>query len=90
MRPFFFNHPRAYRLKPIARREGDTLSLIRIAASNRNILVPYSPGLEYIVASSGGAALPIWSADFRVDALGAWQSLWARLRLAFIFKKGNT
>jgi lipopolysaccharide biosynthesis protein len=87
MRQFFFNRPRAYRLKPIAQREEETLSLIRIAASNRNVLVPYSPGLDYVVASSAGGALPIRSADFRVETLGAWQSLWARLRLAFLFKK---
>ena len=87
MRPFSFRFPRAYRLKPVAQREEDALSLLRIGASNQGVLVPYSPGLDYVVASSGGAALPIESRDFRVERLGALPSLWARLRLAFFFKK---
>jgi lipopolysaccharide biosynthesis protein len=89
MRQFPFRFPRAYRLKPIARREDDELpiSVLRIGASNQGVLVPYSPGLDYVVASSGGAALPITSRDFRVETLGVLPSLWARLRLAFFFKK---
>jgi lipopolysaccharide biosynthesis protein len=82
-----FRLPRAYRLKPVAQREEDVLSLLRIGASNQGVLVPYSPGLNYVVASSGRAALPIESGDFRVETLGALSSLWARLRLAFFFRK---
>ena len=37
--------------------------------------------------SRAGPALPIESRDFRVETLGALPSLWARLRLAFFFKK---
>ena len=87
MSQFSFRFPRAYRLKPVGQREEDALSLLTIGASNQSVLVPYSPDLEYVVASSGGAALPIESRDFRVETLGALPSLWARLRLAFFFKK---
>ncbi len=71
MSQFSFRFPRAYRLKPVAQREEDALSLVRIGASNQSVLVPYSPGLDYVVASRGGAALPIDSRDFRVETLGA-------------------
>lgn len=87
MSPFSFRFPRAYRLKPVARREEDALSLLRIGASNQGVLVPYSQGLDYVVASSGNATLPIECGDFRVETLGVLSSLWARLRLAFLFKK---
>ena len=87
MSQFSFRFPRAYRLKPVAQREEDALSLLRIGASRQGVLVPYSPGLNYVVVSSGDVALPIESGDFRVEALGAFSSLWARLRLAFFFKK---
>jgi Rhamnan synthesis protein F len=87
MRQFPFQFPRAYRLKPVARREDDALSLLRIGASDQSVLVPYSAGLQYVVASSGVAPLPIKSGDFRVETLGVLAALWARLRLAFFFKK---
>ena len=87
MSQFSFRFPRAYRLKPVAQREEDALSLLRIGSSRQYVLVPYSPGLNYVVVSSGDVALPIESADFRVEALGALSSLWARLRLALFFKK---
>ncbi len=87
MSQFSFRFPRAYRLKPVAQREEDALSLLRIGSSRQYVLVPYSPGLNYVLVSSGDVALPIESADFRVEALGALSSLWARLRLALFFKK---
>jgi lipopolysaccharide biosynthesis protein len=87
MSHFSFRFPRAYRLKPVAQREEDALSLLQIGASNQGVLVPYSPGLDYVVASSGDATLPIESRDFRIETLGVLPSLWARLRLAFFFKK---
>ncbi len=87
MRQFPFQFPRAYRLKPVARREDDAISLLRIGASDQSVLVPYSAGLHYVVAPSGVAPLPIKSGDFRVETLGVLASLWARLRLAFFFKK---
>jgi lipopolysaccharide biosynthesis protein len=85
-----FAFPRAYRLRPIARRQGDDLpiSLLQIGASNQGVLVPYSPKLDYVVSSASGF-LPIKSPDFRVETLGALPSLWARLRLAFFFKKNK-
>jgi lipopolysaccharide biosynthesis protein len=87
MSQFSFRLPHAYRLKPVAQREDDALSLLTIGAGNQGVLVPYSPGLDYVVASNGGGALPIDSRDFHVEILGAFPSLWARLRLAFFFKK---
>ena len=87
MTQFSFRFPRAYRLKPAGEREEDALSLVTIGASNQSVLVPYSRDLDYVVVSTGGAELPIESRDFRVEALGALPSLWARLRLAFFFRK---
>ena len=87
MSQFSFRFPRAYRLKPVGQREEDALSLLRIGASNQSVIVPYSPDLDYVVVSSGGAALPIESRDFRVETLGALPSLWARLRLAFFVQE---
>ena len=71
MRNFPFLFPRAYRLKPVAQREDDALSLLRIGTNNQSVVVPYSPGLHYVVASSGRAALPINGDDFRIETLGA-------------------
>ncbi len=87
MSQFRLRFPRAYRLKPVGQREEDALSLVGIGASNKSVLVPYSPNLEYVVASRGVGALPIESRDFRVETLGALPTLWARLRLAFFVKK---
>jgi len=87
MRPFLYWLPRAYRLKPLGHKEEDALSQLRIGASNQSVIVPFSRGLDYIVAPRGGAALPIRSADFRVEPLGVLPSLWARVRLMFFFKK---
>jgi lipopolysaccharide biosynthesis protein len=87
MRPLSFHLPRAYRLKPVAQREADALSLLRIGANGQGVIVPYSSGLDYVVASRGGAALPIESRDFRVETLGVLASLWAGLRLASFVKK---
>jgi lipopolysaccharide biosynthesis protein len=87
MSQFRLRFPRAYRLKPVGQREEAALSLVGIGASNKSVLVPYSPNLEYVVASRGVGALPIESRDFRVETLGALPTLWARLRLAFFVKK---
>ena len=87
MRQSPFQFPRAYRLKPLGQREDDALSQLSIGAANQSVLAPFSRGLDYVVVPSGAAALPIKSADFRVERLGVLPSLWARLRLAFFFKK---
>lgn len=87
MRQFFFPFPRAYRLKPVGRRDEGALSLLSIGAAKQSVLAPYSPGLDYVVVSSGGAALPIESEDFRVEPLGVLMSLWARARLMALLKK---
>ena len=87
MSQFSFRFPRAYRLKPVGQREEDALSLVTIGAAKQSVLAPFSPNLEYVVVSSEGTALPIESRDFRVETLAALPSLWARLRLAFFFRK---
>jgi hypothetical protein len=88
MRQFPFQFPRAYRLKPIGRREDDdALSQLIIGANNQSVLLPFSPSLNYVVAPNRGRGLRIKSGDFRVETLGVLSSLWARLRLAFFFKK---
>ena len=87
MSHFSFRFPHAYRLKPVGQREEDALSLLKIGASNQGVLVPFSPRLEYVVASRGARHFRSKAADFRVETLGALPSLWARLRLAFFFKK---
>jgi lipopolysaccharide biosynthesis protein len=87
MSQFSFRLPRAYRLNPVAQREDDALSLLKVGAGNKSVLVPFSPGLDYVVVSNEGADLPINGDDFRVETLGALPSLWARLRLAFLFRK---
>jgi Rhamnan synthesis protein F len=87
MSQFRLRFPRAYRLRPVGLREEAALSLVGIGASNKSVLVPYSPNLEYVVASRGVGALPIESREFRVETLGPLPTLWARLRLAFLFKK---
>jgi lipopolysaccharide biosynthesis protein len=87
MSQFRLRFPRAYRLRPVGQREEAALSVVGIGASNKSVLVPYSPNLEYVVASRGVGSLPIESRDFRVETLGVLPTLWARLRLAFFVKK---
>ena len=87
MRQSPFPFPRAYRLKPVGEREDDALSQVRIGASNQSVVAPFSPGLNYIVVASRRGALPIGSADFRVETLGVLPSFWARMRLMLFFKK---
>jgi lipopolysaccharide biosynthesis protein len=87
MSQFHLGFPRAYRLKPVVQRDEDALSLIRVGAGHQSVLVPYSPNLEYLIASRGGAPLPIDCRDFRVETLGILPSLWTRCRLALFVKK---
>jgi len=87
MPDFSLRFPRAYRLKPVGQREDDALSQLRIGANDQSVLVPFSPGLSYIVAPAKSAALPIETGDFRVEALGVLPSLWAWARLMAFFKK---
>src|ERR1700728_194327 len=87
MSQFSFRFPRAYRLRAAAEREEDALSLLTVGANNRHVIVPYSAGLDYVLVPNGGVALSAKSSDFRVETLGPLSSLWARLRLAFLFRK---
>jgi Rhamnan synthesis protein F len=79
----------AYRLRPIEPKGGDQIALLRIEGpeARKNLLLPYSIGFGYFVIPAGSGGLAIDAADFRVEALGALASLWARLRLALLFKK---
>ena len=51
------------------------------------MLLPYSVGLGYFVIPAGRPDLAIDTGDFRVETLDTLASLWARLRLALLFKK---
>jgi len=87
MRWFSLRFPRAYRLKPVAAKGEDSLSLLTIGADRQGVLVPYSLGLDYIVASRGVGSLPIQSFDFRIEPLGLLPALWTRLSLKFFVKE---
>ncbi len=80
---------RAYRLRPIEAKADDFVAQLRIDASGRskNLVLPYAMGLDYIVAPASKTNVSIEARDFRVERLGAAASLWARLRLALLFKE---
>jgi Rhamnan synthesis protein F len=79
----------AYRLTPDRGPADDVVSQLRIdgAASSQTVLLPYSVRLGYVVVPTQGADVTIAGKDFRAERLGPLQSLWARLRLALLFKK---
>ena len=79
----------AYRLTPDRGPADDVVSQLRIdgLASSQTVLLPYSVGLRYFVVPTGSGAVAIASKDFRAERLGLFPSLWARLRLALLFKK---
>ena len=88
MRQFSFHLPRAYRLKPVGHREEDALSQLRIGASNQSVLVPFSPGLDYIVVPSRGARAPDRERRFsRRDSGRPAVFVGAGAPLAFFVKK---
>jgi hypothetical protein len=80
---------RAYRLTPDRGARDDVVSQLRIdgTASSTTVLLPYSVGLDYLVVPTGATDVAITGKDFRADRLGLLPSLWARLRLALLFKK---
>jgi Rhamnan synthesis protein F len=80
---------RAYRLTPDRGPRDDVVSQLRIdgAASSTTVLLPYSVGLDYIVVPTGTSEVAIAGEDFRAERIGLLPSLWARLRLALLFKK---
>jgi hypothetical protein len=83
--------PRAWRLAPDRDTAEDVIAVVRVRgpASEQTVLVPYSAKLEYVVVATRGAALAFddLGDNFRISKLGLLASLWARLRLALIFKK---
>jgi lipopolysaccharide biosynthesis protein len=89
MRIFPFIFHRAYRLTPIGPREDNAVSQLRINGDAREetVLAPCSLGLGYFVVPTDGTVRLIVNDDFRVEKLGFRLSLWARLRLALLFKK---
>ena len=80
---------RVYRLTPDRGPRDDVVSQLRIdgAVSSTTVLLPYSVGLDYIVLPTGAADVAITGKDFRAERLGLLPSLWARLRLALLFRK---
>jgi lipopolysaccharide biosynthesis protein len=78
---------RAYRLRPLEPRAGDHVARLRIDGprARANLLLPYSTSLGYFAVPAAGS-LTIDAPDFDVERLGAVASLWARLRLALLFK----
>ncbi len=84
-----FGFQRAYRLMPDRGPADDIVSQLRIdgVASGQTVLLPYSVGLRYVVVPAGGGDVAISGKDFRAERLGLLPSLWARLRLALLFKK---
>jgi hypothetical protein len=80
---------RAYRLTPDRGPRDDVVSQLRIdgAVSSTTVLLPYSVGLDYVVLPTGAADVAITGKDFRAERLGLLPSLWARLRLALLFRK---
>ena len=89
MTPFQSFVRRAYRLRPIGPQASDHVAQLRIEGpkTGRTLLLPYSSGLGYFIVPAGRGGLEIDTPDFRVEALDLLSALWARLRLALLFKK---
>jgi hypothetical protein len=89
MKTAAFGFKRAYRLTPDRGPTDDVVSLVRIdgVASSGTVLLPYSVGLRYLVVPTGATNVAITGKDFRAERLGLLPSLWARLRLALLFKE---
>ena len=83
-----FTASRAYRLSSLGLKDDDSVSHVRIGCDSvHNVVLPHTKGLGYVVVSTARTALSIETRDFRVEKLGIAGSLWARLRLALLFKK---
>ena len=80
---------RVLRLRSDGRRADDALSLVRVGVGEvrRNVLLPHSRGLDYVVVPTSPSGASIEAEDFRAETLGPATSLWLRLRLALLFKK---
>jgi hypothetical protein len=89
MKAAVFRFHRAYRLTPDRGPAVDVVSQLRIdsAASSQTVLLPYSVALGYVVVPTGETDVAITSKDFCAERLGLLSSLWARLRLALLFKR---
>src|SRR5579871_3846925 len=82
-----FRMERAWRLTPLHDGDAAALVRIRVGASEQSILAPSTPGLRYIITPRSDVAVAIDSAAFRAERLDMLPSLWARLRLALLFKR---
>jgi len=83
-----FSIGRAYRLRSLGLRDEDAISRLRIGCDpTQNVVLPDTKGLGYVVVPAGNKSLSIDARKFRVEKLGILGSTWARLRLAFLFKK---
>ncbi len=83
------NFQRAYRLTPIEAKADDFVAQLRIGASggSQNVLLPCAIGLGYLVVPTSGRDVSIGVSRFRLERLAVLTSLWARVRLALLFKK---
>jgi hypothetical protein len=84
-----FGFSRAYRLRPTRKEPDDFVSQLTVEGRwSRMILLPYATALGYFVVPTAGAPVVIdVGEEFRVETLDLLTSLWARLRLRFLFKR---
>ena len=77
------------RLRSNGRKADDAISLVRVGVGEvrRNVLLPHSRGLDYVVVPTSPLGASIEAEDFRAERLDLATSLWLRLRLALLFKK---
>ncbi|HTR14689.1 MAG TPA: rhamnan synthesis F family protein [Roseiarcus sp.] len=79
---------RAYRLRSLGLKEDDAVSHLRIGCDPvQNVVLPHAKGLGYLVVPATETTLAIETRDFGVEKLGILASVWARIRLALLFKK---
>ncbi len=80
---------RVIRLRSNRRKPDDAVSLVRIEVGQvrRNLLLPHSAGLDYVVLPTSASDVSIETEDFAAQKLDLATSLWLRLRLALLFKK---
>ena len=83
------NLQQAYRLSPIKTEADDSIAHLRVGASSgsQSVLLPCATGLGYLVVPTSGTDVSIEASRFRLEKLGLLTSLWARLRLALLFKE---
>ena len=89
MKTAAFGFKRAYRLTPDRGPADGVVSLVRIdgPASSKTVLLPYSVGLRLSRRADRGDRRCDHRQRLSAGRLGLLSSLWARLRLALLFKE---